>query len=77
MISANVRETRLKEPVTVVPQKRFDGDGTQLDLVCAYGRLEAFVALGETTIPAVIVETSPQELVQHAHAESSCERTTH
>jgi ParB family transcriptional regulator, chromosome partitioning protein len=49
-----------KTPITVAPRP-MDGDGTQYDLVCGQGRLEAFLALGETTIPAIITTASREE----------------
>ena len=36
-------------------------DGTQYDLVCGQGRLEAFLALGQTTIPAIVINASRQD----------------
>jgi len=47
----------LKKPITVSPR---NGDGTY-DLVCGQGRLEAFIALGQTEIPAVIVNASNED----------------
>jgi len=61
MIVANIREVGLKKPITVVRRKEPDGDGKQFDLVCGQGRIEAFVALGETTIPAVVTEASRED----------------
>jgi ParB family chromosome partitioning protein len=47
----------LKKPITVF-QREMDHDGTQYDLVCGEGRMNAVVALGGTDIPAVITEAS-------------------
>jgi ParB family chromosome partitioning protein len=47
----------LKKPITV--SRRKDGDG--FDLVCGQGRLEAFIALGQTEIPAVVIEASEED----------------
>jgi len=47
----------LKKPITVAA--RHDGSG--YDLVCGQGRLEAFVALGQTDIPAVVLEASEED----------------
>jgi ParB-like chromosome segregation protein Spo0J len=38
-----------------------------MNIVCGDGRLEALVALGEKTIPAVIIETTREEMAQRAH----------
>jgi ParB family transcriptional regulator, chromosome partitioning protein len=43
----------LKKPITVTPGK----SGFGYDLVCGQGRLEAFVALGQTMIPAIVTNT--------------------
>src|SRR5947209_4946016 len=47
----------LKKPITV--SRRYDGTG--YDLVCGQGRLEAFVALGEREIPAIVIEASEED----------------
>ncbi|CAA7615177.1 plasmid partitioning protein RepB C-terminal domain-containing protein [Magnetospirillum sp. SS-4] len=44
----------LKKPITV----SLRGDGSGYDLVCGQGRLEAFVALGQSKIPAVVIQAS-------------------
>jgi ParB family chromosome partitioning protein len=46
----------LKRPITV--SRRADGG---FDLVCGQGRLEAFLALGQPTIPAVVLEVSEED----------------
>jgi ParB family chromosome partitioning protein len=47
----------LKKPITVSARRKSGG----YDLVCGQGRLEAFVALNQTEIPAVIIEASQEE----------------
>src|SRR5262245_6796950 len=47
----------LKKPITVA--ERADGSG--YDLVCGQGRLEAFMSLGETEIPAVVIQASHED----------------
>jgi ParB family chromosome partitioning protein len=47
----------LKKPITVSQR---DGNGGY-DLVCGQGRLEAFIALGQTDIPAVVVNVSKED----------------
>lgn len=61
MIVANIREVGLKKPITVVRRSEPDGDGKLFDLVCGQGRIEAFLALGETAIPAIITEASRED----------------
>lgn len=47
----------LKRPITVSARD----DGSVYELVCGQGRLEAFVVLGQTHIPAVIVHASVED----------------
>lgn len=61
MIVANIREVGLKKPITVVRRFEPGADGTQFELVCGQGRIEAFLSLGETTIPAIIAEASRED----------------
>lgn len=56
-IRQNIRSIGLKRPITVAPRKDAK-NGKKYDLVCGQGRLEAFIATGETEIPAVIREVS-------------------
>lgn len=57
----NIREVGLKKPITVVRRATPDSEGRLFDLVCGQGRIEAFTALGETTIPAIITEASRED----------------
>jgi ParB family transcriptional regulator, chromosome partitioning protein len=59
-IVASIGSVGLKRPITV-HQRELDADGTRYDLVCGQGRMEACLALGETTIPAEITGTSREE----------------
>jgi ParB family chromosome partitioning protein len=52
-ITESIARLGLKRPITVTP--RSDPDGTRYDLVCGQGRLEAYQALGQREIPAIIV----------------------
>lgn len=47
----------LKKPITVAARN----GGSSYDLVCGQGRLEAFIALDQTDIPAVVIEASKEE----------------
>jgi ParB family chromosome partitioning protein len=47
----------LKKPITV--SRRASDAG--YDLVCGQGRLEAFIALGQSEIPAIVIETSQED----------------
>lgn len=58
-IVSNIETVGLKRPVTV---SRRSGSGPlRYDLVCGEGRLEAFRMLGETEIPAIVIEASEAE----------------
>jgi ParB family chromosome partitioning protein len=47
----------LKKPITVSKRP----GRTRYDLVCGQGRLEAFIALGQSEIPAIVVEASEED----------------
>src|SRR5438477_2110539 len=47
----------LKKPITV---SRHGGEAGY-DLVCGQGRLEAFLALGQSEIPAIVIEASEED----------------
>ncbi|PJI42242.1 plasmid partitioning protein RepB C-terminal domain-containing protein [Ferrovibrio sp.] len=56
-ITDNIAQLGLKRPVTVI--RRDNGD--RYDLVCGQGRLEAYQALGQVEIPALIVEAGEED----------------
>ena len=58
MIVANIREVGLKKPVTLVRRSNSDANGKLFDLVCGQGRVEAFIELGETNVPAIAPNSS-------------------
>jgi ParB family chromosome partitioning protein len=53
-IVENISEIGLKRPVTVA--RRDTPEGPRYDLVCGQGRLEAFRRLGQSRIPALVVD---------------------
>lgn len=53
----SIERLGLKKPITV---SRRAGGG-RYDLVCGQGRLEAYVALGEDTIPAIVIDASEDD----------------
>lgn len=59
-IVANIKAIGLKKPVVVTPRPHRDG-GLRYLLVCGEGRLKAFKALGETEIPALVVQVSEED----------------
>jgi ParB family transcriptional regulator, chromosome partitioning protein len=58
-IVANIAQLGLKRPVTVT--KHNDPDGPRYDLVCGQGRLEAYQALGQTEIPALVIDAGAED----------------
>jgi ParB family chromosome partitioning protein len=54
----NISNVGLKKPITV--RRRSDIAG-EYDLVCGQGRIEAFLANGQTEVPAVILDISEQD----------------
>lgn len=53
-IVENISVIGLKKPITVTPGKPGEDGGETFDLVCGQGRLEAFIALGQKEIPALV-----------------------
>ncbi|MDB5710366.1 MAG: chromosome partitioning protein ParB [Sphingomonas bacterium] len=69
----NIEAIGLKRPITV---SRRDGPGgPRYDLVCGEGRLEAFQMLGQTEIPAVVIEASENECLVMSLVENIARRT--
>lgn len=58
-IVKNIGQIGLKRPITVIRKTGPDGDS--FDLVCGQGRLEAYRALGQTEIPALVVEATDED----------------
>jgi ParB family chromosome partitioning protein len=59
-IVGSIATVGLKKPITVVKRAASE-DGSQYDLVCGQGRMEAFQALGQTTIPANVIDAPREE----------------
>jgi ParB family chromosome partitioning protein len=59
-IVSNISNLGLKKPITVA-RRTEPADGKSYDLVCGQGRLEAFAALGQVEIPAIVKEASKEE----------------
>lgn len=58
-IQDNINKVGLKRPITV--RKSSNTPDKKYDLVCGQGRLEAFMANGETHIPTMIVDADEEE----------------
>lgn len=59
-IVTSIDKVGLKKPVTVC-RRDADPDGTHYDLICGQGRLEAVAALGDTTVPAIVIAAPPKK----------------
>ena len=58
-IISNIAEIGLKKPITVT--RRDETDGARYDLVCGQGRLEAYQVLGQSEIPALVVDADTED----------------
>lgn len=73
-IVTSVAELGLKRPITV---KRKAGDGEpRYDLVCGQGRLEAYQALGQREIPALVIDATNEDSAIMSLVEN-CARRQH
>jgi ParB family transcriptional regulator, chromosome partitioning protein len=59
-IVTSIETLGLKKPITVSSRETAE-DGTKYDLVCGQGRIEAFLSLGQASIPAVIINASRED----------------
>src|ERR1039457_5074476 len=64
----------LKRPITVTKRTGHDVNGKTYDLVCGQGRVEAFQALGQESIPAIVVDASEQDLLLMSLVENIARR---
>jgi ParB family chromosome partitioning protein len=72
-IVANIARLGLKRPVTVARAEPRDGED-RYDLVCGQGRLEAYRALGQEAIPAIVVSGPREELLLMSLVENLARR---
>ncbi len=72
-IVANIGQLGLKKPITVAMNR--NGDGlTRYNLACGQGRLEAYQALGQTEIPAIVIEAPKEDLLLMSLVENLARR---
>jgi ParB family chromosome partitioning protein len=74
-IVQSIANVGLKRPITVSPRKS-DTDSASYDLVCGQGRIEAFVQLGQTEIPAIVIEAEETDCLVMSLVEN-CARRQH
>ncbi|HMB76511.1 MAG TPA: plasmid partitioning protein RepB C-terminal domain-containing protein, partial [Kiloniellaceae bacterium] len=56
----SISKVGLKKPITVSLNTE-GGDDASYKLVCGQGRLEAFIALGEQEIPAIVIDVTEED----------------
>ena len=71
----SIESVGLKRPITVTKREVGEGAFTH-DLVCGQGRLEAFRLLGQTEIPAFVIEATKAEALLKGLVEN-CARRYH
>jgi ParB family chromosome partitioning protein len=71
-IVANIAELGLKKPITVT--RRQHADGFRYELVCGQGRLEAFQTLGQSEIPALVIDASGEDCLVMSLVENVARR---
>ena len=72
-IVENIRSIGLKKPITVTEREGADGTTAYL-LVCGEGRLNAFRLLGESHIPALVVNVTDEDAFIMSLAENIARR---
>jgi ParB family transcriptional regulator, chromosome partitioning protein len=73
-IVENIGDIGLKRPITVA--RRTHAGGPRYDLVCGQGRLEAYRALGQRTIPAIVIDADSDDCLVMSLVEN-CARRKH
>ena len=71
-IVENIAELGLKRPITVAA--RHDEGVPHYDLICGQGRLEAFIELEQTKIPAIIIVASNEDCLVMSLVENLARR---
>jgi len=59
-IAVNIAQVGLKRPITVT-RCHSGVPGKDYDLVCGQGRMEAFMAYGQTKIPAIVIDVDEEQ----------------
>jgi ParB family chromosome partitioning protein len=71
-IVENIAAIGLKRPITVSRQS--GSGGCRFDLVCGQGRLEAYKALNQTSIPAIVIDATSQDCMVMSLVENLARR---
>jgi ParB family chromosome partitioning protein len=72
-IMANIAKIGLKRPITVVKRGTEHGQ-PHYDLVCGQGRLESYIAHGQSDVPAVVIEASEEDVLLMSLVENLARR---
>ena len=72
-IVTNIASLGLKRPITVTPRRGTNGE-ERYDLVCGQGRLEAYQALRQNEIPAIVIEASEEDCMVMSLVENIARR---
>lgn len=75
-IATNMTRVGLKRPITVTPCKS-GTEGKDYDLICGQGRIEAFMACGQTEIPAIVIDTDEEQALIMSLVENLARRQHH
>ncbi|MFT5796118.1 MAG: ParB family chromosome partitioning protein [Ascidiaceihabitans sp.] len=76
-IVANIAELGLKRPITVAARNDETSGGLAYELVCGQGRLEAFKALRQEKIPAIVITASSEDCLVMSLVENLARRQHH
>jgi ParB family chromosome partitioning protein len=71
-IVENISRIGLKRPITVALRR--SDEGPRYDLVCGQGRLEAYISLGQTEIPAVVIDAGDEDCLVMSLVENLARR---
>lgn len=70
-IVASIRTAGLKRPIKI---SCLGAKGRPYGLICGQGRIEAYLALGQTHIPAIVVEAEPTQCLVESLVENIARR---
>src|SRR3954465_3179922 len=72
-IVKSIAQVGLKRPITVSPRTS-DADSFEYDLVCGQGRIEAFIQLGQSKIPALMIDAEESDCLIMSLVENCARR---
>jgi len=72
-IVENIKQVGLKRPITISPSKS-KSSNKDYDLVCGQGRIEAFLQLGQSRIPSIIIDETEETVLLKSLVENLARR---